>query len=935
MVPVCRPASVRPLIRAVLAASACALVFLVAAATASAQTSTGGLRGFVKDDTGAVLVGVTVEAASPVRIGGAAVDVTDAQGLYRLENLPPGTYTLVYSLQGFSTVRHEGIRVEVGRTIQVDAILKVGAVEQSITVTGESPVVDALHAGVTSNFNNDWLQSVPTARQSYFDVVTYAPSVKINQVPNDSRFVIFGSSSDQNSFQYEGVEISAVSNGGVWDFPSPDMMQEVEVKAVGVSAEYSNFQGGVINIVLKSGGNQFHGTESVYWTPTSWVGNNTPSEQFPYHIDYNRQATLELGGPIVKDRVWFYAAAPWSMSQSSGVGVDPAYAHGGHATKPFVKSTFRFTNHDAGDFTWDDNIFCCGATASRTAPIETQTIEHGHNPVLAGHYTHTFGSATLFELKGGGIYIRDNFTPFTDDFATPGRSDSGTGFSLVNATTGSRQVHNRTTIDASVAHSGAALITGTHDLKVGLQEVYATQQTNTLTFSNVSYSDLNGAKDQATFKDPAVTGGRIRQLGGYLQDNWSVNDRVTLNLGVRYDHTTGDIQPMDSQTTLLGVNTTFPSAPSNVSYPGIPDLISFNNVSPRLGMTVRLDQSGQTVFKTNYARLYGKLATSMFNSKSPGNTPSDTERYNPATGRYDIPISIVNNQTNFAIDPALRNQYTDQYFVGIERQLMAGMGIDASFVIKKEGDFIRLDDVGGTYAPVVINNVFRGTLYPITAFNRTSASSASLFEVVNRTDFNQDFKAFFVQLNKRFSNAWQAQASYTWQDAKAYATGTVTGSTQQDFSALSSTAGFGRTPNDLINAYGPTPTNSTNSVKLSSTYRAPLDLVIGARYSYESGRPFGRLITARLNQGNVAILAEPRGAYFMDPVNDLQIRIDKDIKLPNRQSVRLSLDMFNIFDSGTVLTVLNNSTTQGDAAFAQTNTVVRPRTFTVGLRYQF
>src|SRR5207245_832096 len=160
----------------------------------SAQTATGGIRGFAKDDTGGVLAG--------------------------------------------------------------------GNGEQSVTVTGESPVVDALHAGVTSNFNKDWLQSVPTARQSYFDVVTYAPSVKINQVPNDSRFVIFGSSSDQNSFQYEGVEISAVSNGGVWDFPSPDMMQEVEVKAVGVSAEYSNFQGGVVNIVLKSGGNQFHGIES-------------------------------------------------------------------------------------------------------------------------------------------------------------------------------------------------------------------------------------------------------------------------------------------------------------------------------------------------------------------------------------------------------------------------------------------------------------------------------------------------------------------------------------------------------------------------------------------------------------------------------------------------------------------------------------------------
>ncbi|MBI3491715.1 MAG: TonB-dependent receptor [Acidobacteria bacterium] len=903
--------------------------------TASAQTATGGIRGFVKDDTGAVLVGVTVEAASPVRIGGAAVEVTDVQGLYQFENLPPGEYTVTYSLQGFTGVRREGIRVEVGRTIQLDVPLKVGNVEQSITVTGESPVVDSLHAGITSNFNKEWLQSVPTARQSYFDVVTYAPSVKINQVPNDSRFVIFGSSSDQNSFQYEGVEISAVSNGGVWDFPSPDMMQEVEVKAVGVSAEYSNFQGGVVNIVLKSGSNQYHGIESVYWIPPGWVGNNTPSETFPYHVDYSYQATGELGGPIVKDRVWFYGAAPWGRSQSSNVGVDPSFAHGGHSTKPFVKSTFRFSQHDAGDFTWDDNIFCCSATASRTAPIETQTIEHGHNPVLAGHWTHTFGSATLFELKGGGIYIRDNFTPYTDDFTTPGRSDSGTGFSSVNATTASRQVHNRTTIDASLAHSTSNFLTGSHDLKVGVQDVYATQQTNTLTFQNVSYSDLRGAKDQATFKDPAVSGGRIRQLGGYLQDNWTVNGRVTLNLGVRYDRTLGDIQSMDSQTTLIGIDTTAPSAPSNVTFAGIPDLIKFNNVSPRLGMTVRLDESGQTIFKTNYARLYGKLATSMFNSKALGNTPSDTERYNPATGKYDIPVSIVNNQINFAIDPGLRNQYTDQFFVGIERQIMAGMGVDVSFVVKKEGDFIRLTDAGGTYAPVALNDVFRGVTYPLTVYNRVSASSASLFQVVNRTDFRQDFKAFFIQMNKRFSNAWQSTASYTWQDAQAYATGTVTGSTQQDFASLSSTGGFGRTPNDLVNAYGPTPTNSTNSVKLSSSYRAPFDVVIGARYSYESGRPFGRLITARLNQGTVAILAEPRGAYYMPAVNDLQIRIDKDLKFAGGRSVRLSLDMFNIFDTDTVLTVLNNSTTQGDAAFAQTNTVVRPRTFTVGVRYQF
>ena len=150
------------------------LLILVSAlgATARAQTSTGGLRGFVKDDTGGVLTGVTVEASSPARIGGAAVEVTDGQGLYRFENLPLGEYTVTYSLQGFGTVRRDGVRVEVGRTLQIDVQLKVGNVEQSITVTGESPVVDALHSGITSNINQEMLQNIPSARQSYFDIVT-------------------------------------------------------------------------------------------------------------------------------------------------------------------------------------------------------------------------------------------------------------------------------------------------------------------------------------------------------------------------------------------------------------------------------------------------------------------------------------------------------------------------------------------------------------------------------------------------------------------------------------------------------------------------------------------------------------------------------------------------------------------------------------------
>ncbi|MGH9385574.1 MAG: TonB-dependent receptor domain-containing protein [Vicinamibacterales bacterium] len=909
-----------------------------ATANASAQTSTGGLRGFVKDNTGGALIGVTVEAASPARIGPPAVEVSDTLGLFTFQNLPIGEYALTFTMQGFSTVRRENVRVEVGRTIQVDVSLQLGAVAQEVLVTGESPVVDTANAGFSTNFNRALLENIPTARQSYFDIVTFAPAVRINQVPNDSRFIIFGSSSDQNQFQYDGVDISAVSNGGVWDFPSPDIMQEVQVKAIGASAEYHSFQGGVVNIVTKSGSNEFRGMGSAYVIPGKWVGNNTPNERFPHKIHYNQQATFELGGPIKQDRVWFYGILPATRGSTTGVGVDPSLDRaGGKTYKPFVKGTVRVseTGNLAGG--WNNNMFCCNATASRTAPLITQTVEHGHNPVVYSQYTQTFGSATLLEIRGGGIYIRDNFTPYSDDFVTSGRNDQGTGVNSVNGTTGTKQFHNRTTIDTSLAHTTNDLGKGTHDLKTGLQTAYATQRSVTARFSGVSYTDLNGRPYRATFSDPAATGGRVRSIGAYLQDNWTVSDALTLNLGVRFDRITGDIPKMSSDAQIQGIKGASFSPPVK-SYPGVSDLISMTTVAPRLGFTLRLDQSGRTVFKSTYGRFYGKLVTGMFASLSPGGAVTTVREINPATGQYEIPVSVT-TPANFSVNPDLGNQYTDQFSAGIERQVAGGMGIALSFVYKKEGDFIRLRDVRGAYAPRDIVDTFDGRTQTITVQTLTSGVGSQLPQVTNRDDLDQEFKSVVIELNKRFSDRWQAQSSYTWQNSRAFGGGAVTGSTQQDFSGLSAAGGYGRDPNDVINAFGPTATNSTHSVKLSSAYVAPWGIHIGGRYSYESGRPYGRLIIVRgmgAGQGDVTILAEPRGSYRLRSVNDFQIRIDKDFSFPGNRRLRLSADVFNIFNSNTVLTLRNNSSqVTATTPWAQTLSVVRPRTFQLGARILF
>jgi outer membrane receptor protein involved in Fe transport len=565
-------------------------------------------------------------------------------------------------------------------------------------------------------------------------------------------------------------------------------------------------------------------------------------------------------------------------------------------------------------------------------------VEHGHNPVLTSQYTHAFGSATLLEVRAGGIYIRDNFTPYSDDFTTPGRTDQATGFSSVNGQTGSKQFHNRTTVDASIARSASDFIKGSHDFKFGVQTAYATQRTVGIRFGNVSYTDLNAAPYTATFSDPSASGGRIRSAGGYAQDNWTLNDRVTLNLGVRVDRISGDIPELSSGATLDGISgdASF-EVPGTTTYQGVADLISFNTFSPRAGITFRADRSGKTVVKSSYGRFYGKLATSMFSSMSPGATPTTTLQWNAATGRYDRPFTFVDNKINFSVDPNLENQYTDQLFLGLERQLAANTGVNVSFVWKEESGFIRLNDVRGTYSPRDVVDTFDGVTRTISVFNLTSTQAQRLFQVVNRDDLDQSFKSAVIEVNRRFSNAWQSLASYTWQDSQAYGSGSISGSTQQDFSNLSSTSGYGRDPNDLVNAFGPTATNSTHSVKASTTYRAPLDFNLGLRYSYESGRPYGRLIIARgLGQGNYTLLAEPRATYALPAVNDFQVRLDKDFRFSATQRLRLSLDVLNIFNSDTVLTLRNNSSqVTPTTPWAQTLTIVRPRTVQFGLRYQF
>src|SRR5262252_8083016 len=466
---------------------------MVVCGSALAQASTGGIRGIVTDETGAVLAGVTVEATSPARIGGAIVEVTNDQGLYRFENLPIGEYVVTFTLQGFTTVRREGIRIEVGRTFELPAKMTVGNLNESLTVAADSPVVDTLHSTYKTSFNKEILENVPVLRTSWFDTVTFAPAVKANQVTgNSASFNIYGTTSAQNSYQVNGIEVSSPS-GVVWDFANPDYFEEVAVTGIGASAEYSGFQGGVVNIVTKGGGNDFRGSSSFFYVGNKLVGSNgypDSTKPFPYFIDYNDDFMFSLGGPIKKDRIWFYTTQPGVRRRGSNIGVDPQFAAATHAYRPYGKITARLSSKDSLDFSINDNIFYSPNAASITRPLNTQT---------------------LLEVKGGGIYIRDRLDPISGDFSTPGHNDTVTGIRSINTPTTTRWHMNRTSVEGALTRFISDMA-GSHDLKTGVQVSDALQITNVATFGGVSYSDINGAPNQATFTGTTSLGGVVKGL---------------------------------------------------------------------------------------------------------------------------------------------------------------------------------------------------------------------------------------------------------------------------------------------------------------------------------------------------------------------------------------------------------------------------------------
>ena len=298
-----------------------ALVLVVGlAGTAFAQEQAGSIQGVVKDASGAVLPGATVEARSP-RVVGVSTTVTDAQGKYRFPGLPPGVYEVTATLQGFKPAKTPNVAVALGLLLQIDLTLAVGGVSETVQVTGESPLIDVKANAATASLSSAMIDMIPKGR-GLISVLTQIPGT--NSESRGGGLMIDGASGSENRFLVDGVDRTNAVTGSATAITGTevvvqDFIETVQVKQSGYNAEYRAALGGVINAVTRSGSNAFHGFAGSYYTKSDWLGDLRPTlrsvptngalaeyVKLPRAESSQTDVVLSVGGPILKDKAWFF-----------------------------------------------------------------------------------------------------------------------------------------------------------------------------------------------------------------------------------------------------------------------------------------------------------------------------------------------------------------------------------------------------------------------------------------------------------------------------------------------------------------------------------------------------------------------------------------------------------------------------------------------------
>jgi len=890
--------------RIIISMVAISTVLLLMGSMSYAQTRTGSIKGTVADTEGEFLPGATVELSGEKLMGGTHSIITNEEGKFRFPNLMPGEYEVIITMEGFQTAKRSKLRVNLGGTVTVDVDLNMASLEETVTVSAESPVVDVQKSAISTNINSELMEVLPMRRFSFFDFVGTTPGITSSSGDHSSNWQsAMGSSSTANTYYFEGVETTSPDNAGSWYWANVDSIEEMDVIISGAPAEYGNFQGMVVNIVSKTGSNTFKGNLNFYYRTNGLTGNNTPDEEFPFYRDKYNEFTATLGGPIIKDKLWFFLAGQIAADTSVGVGADPAFGAGLYRSRTlFGRLDWQINKNNKLTLSCDFDDYRWEATPDAFTPYEAVMSEDSNNPLPSATWTSVLSQNTFFEVKYAGWWVTLISEAADGDRVTPQHYDALTGMYSGNNSWWGDWPQRQHQVQGSVSHYADDFLGGDHEFKFGVIYNHSYAGWKWGYNGNMYYYDWDGYPYYAFFMDPEEYGGVLNRISSFLDDSWSVSDRLTLNLGVRFDHTRGGYPELSRLDENANPIETFPEDM---------DLLKWDTWSPRLGLVYQLTGDRKTIVKASLGRYYGHMLMRDFYQSAPSRAHRYWYGYNWNTEEYDYLYEHIDPIADRGINRNIKNPYSDQFSIGIEREIFYDFSLALTGIYKESKNPVNEQNTTAEYEIIDYYDEFGDRT--IQVYNQTNPGDS--FYLTTNRDVKTNYKALIFEFKKRLSHNWQLNGSLTLSRSRIYPVG------YSD-------------KNDLINMYGvPGNYDREYQFKISGTYIFPYGIMFSAYFAHEQGRPFNRTIPVYLDQGRRTIAAEPRGSQRYPSQTYLDLRLEKEFRLYKQMRVKFLIDVWNIFNADYYYWVA--STNAETDAYLAPGGITLPRRAQLGIRFVF
>jgi hypothetical protein len=913
-----------------------ALVLLMSS-SASAQIGSG-ISGMVRDASGAVLPGVTVEVASPVLIEGSRSTITDSSGQYQIIDLRPGDYTVTFTLTGFRAVRREGIRLTAAFTATVNTELQVGQLEESITVTGQSPLVDVRGSVSQSVMSRETLDTIPTGKDPFAvgqlipGVTTNTPDVGGTQIMQQPTLQVHGSSNNDNVFMIDNVQIQHIGFGGnqTGFYFNDGLMEEISYQTSSLPAEAP--VGGVqINMIPRDGGNQFRGTAFATAGNSSFQSNNSDDELEALGFTARNRVksvydiNLTYGGPIVRNRLWFFGTyRRWSANNYLGNTFD---SRGNQAVDDqrisdgTIKLTWQAAARHKFAMLYDRSAKWRGhrpnnwINASINEPVSAVEQTTGLNYIGQLKWSSPLSNKLLTEFSVFTLPV--NYKLGFQKEADP--NAIATFDQIRSVITGVSPRQDTNTARMYTYAGFVSYVTGAHNFRMGAQvrtgwsqELFETRGDIVQIVSNGSPQSVRLVNNPSGHKESGTN------TGLYIQDSWTFG-HVTINPGLRYERFVMSIPAQSA-----GAGRWVPAR----DFAAQENIVNWNTLSPRFGIVWDLFGDGRTAVKggiSRYDRLAGITIVQPLNLKNISfqTCPWDDANTDLRAQENEIDRSRCSGSLQPSlgyVDGDLKRPYQWEYNAMVQHQIGGNTSVMVAYFGRRFWDlYTTVNDAvpSSAYTPVTITNPL--TNQPLTVYNQDPLTRGQVRNVLKTIpDLRQRYHGVELQFNTRLSRA------------------TVFGGLTIGNNFGDQDGGDLNNPNVRINNQGDIGFDSPYQIRGGFSYSLPADVRFSGSLRAASGLPQTRTFVVTttqvpgLTQVTQNVQVAERGEFRYPWVNLLDLRFTKVFRFGNTR-FEPTADVFNVFNNNAV----TNAVQTVGTSLGRPSAIVMGRLLRLGGRVTF